>query len=502
MMKNGTLEHSDVVFMYAESDPNVYQAYGGTVQGWGGARSLAKVRELEALGIHPTGAMWCLTAGAKALHEDTDLCEATARDIEGNPLGVPWQRDLTYEGTPTLFGCTNHPTFRAHVRKEVCRAMAGGAKGLHIDDHMGVARAVMLPDVGGGFCDHCMSAFRRYLVEHNSPELLAEAGVTTFEGFDYRDLVRQYATTRERYLEVQDQIPLYQTFLDCQLQLAAENVRQLHHLAQEIVGHSVTLSANTFLTHIEDTVVTPYLCYLICENEHHAEAGIGKLLGAVRRYRVAEAVRRPMAATSGGSDWAYVKERKAETLVRIWIALGYACGQRFMAPSSHQWCHTHEKGTHWYNAPLEAYAPLYRFVRQNRALFDDLHTVGPLAVPAGVPETFETHAKRQSLDAVLNVGDPQPLAAGDRIWVFPREGRQGSAVAHLVNLDYNAANDQVMPAHNVVVRLPAHIYRDRYGQATLYAYDNDPLALELTVTSDGASVRIPELRQWAVIKLG
>jgi hypothetical protein len=41
-----------------------------------------------------------------------------------------------------------------------------------------------------------------------------------------------------------------------------------------------------------------------------------------------------------------------------------------MAPHR-QWCYTEEKGTHWYEGPRGAYAPLYRFVRENRALLDD-----------------------------------------------------------------------------------------------------------------------------------
>jgi hypothetical protein len=40
-----------------------------------------------------------------------------------------------------------------------------------------------------------------------------------------------------------------------------------------------------------------------------------------------------------------------------------------MAPHR-QWCHTEEKGTHWYEGPREAYAPLYRFARQHTALLD------------------------------------------------------------------------------------------------------------------------------------
>ena len=63
--------------------------------------------------------------------------------------------------------------------------------------------------------------------------------------------------------------------------------------------------------------------------------------------------------------------------MRGWIALAYASGQLFMAPQR-QWCHTDFLGTHWYDGPREAYAPLYRFIRANAALFDDYQNA-PLA---------------------------------------------------------------------------------------------------------------------------
>ena len=498
-MVKDTLEHSDVVFMYSESDLSVYTAYGATVLGWGAANTLEKVRDLKRMGIHPTGSMWCLTAGAEALHKDADLREATARDIEGNPVAVPWLWDHVYEGTSTLFGCTNHPTFRAHVRKKVCEAMAGGAMGLQVDDHRGTASALIVG--GGGFCDYCMAAFRRYLQEKSSPELLAEAGVKTFEGFDYRDLVRKYASTREEFMQVAKRIPLYWEFVDCQLQLAAENTRGLKQLAEDIVGHPVTLSANACFGRSENAVVRPYLTYLVCEVSQGAVEGVNELLSTVRSYRMGEAVRRPMAATAGGGDWAYAKEHEAESLVRIWIALAYACGQRFMAPSTHQWCFTKEKGTHWYKAPTEAYAPLYRFVREHRELFDDLETVGPLVVPPDVPSSFETYAKRQALDAALDRGDPRPLTAGDTVWVFPREGKKGIAVAHLVNANYEFASDVVTPCRDLVVTLPKATYERDYTRAELYSYDGEAVGLTITESSSEICLTVPELRQWAIIEL-
>jgi len=91
------LSHSEVVFMYA-ADADAYRAYGATFVGWGGAHTAERVKMHHDLGIRCTGSMWCLTAGAKVLHEDPVLRSAVALDIEGDPVGVPWLFDHTCEG--------------------------------------------------------------------------------------------------------------------------------------------------------------------------------------------------------------------------------------------------------------------------------------------------------------------------------------------------------------------------------------------------------------------
>ena len=112
------LRHSDVVFMYA-ADDDAYKAYNATFVAWGGADTAEQVARHHRLGIRCTGSMWCLTAGAKNVHEDQKLRNACAVDIESKPVLVPWLFDHTHEGTKTYFGCTNHPDFRALCEKRV-----------------------------------------------------------------------------------------------------------------------------------------------------------------------------------------------------------------------------------------------------------------------------------------------------------------------------------------------------------------------------------------------
>ena len=501
-----TLELDDVVFMYATSDPEVYTRYGATAVAWGGAHTREVVQKMSDMGIHATGTLWCLTATAKVLHEDADLREATARDIEGNPIIVPWQRDKVHEGTPTWWGCTNHPTFRAHVRKKVCEAMAGGAKGLHVDDHLGVAHPTLYN--GGCFCDFCMTAFRNYLVKHDSNELRKMAGVPGFADFDYRAYVQRYATTRETYLEVREDIPLHQLFVDCQLQRAAEHTRQLGELAAQIVERPVTLSANTGLPSLSHTVVARNLTYLVGEVNHRANEGTDELSSVVKAYRMAETLGRPIAATAAGTDWAHVKATQCSGLVCVWIALSYACGQRLMVPHR-MWCHTPELGTHWYDGPIDVYSPLYRFVRNNARLLSDCRTVGPLLPPENVPPFLDTHAQRMALQAALEDGNSEPITVGKKIWLFPRKRSDGALILHLVNLDYDSTKDAIRTHRDITVTFSYAELDSRNGspfsKATMYAYDADPSGSDLTssmeTSGDICTIRVPEQRLWSVIEL-
>jgi len=202
--KQPVLKHSEIVFMYA-ADDEAYKAYGTTFVGWGGAHTKEEVQRHHGLGIRCTGSMWCLTAGPELLHKNPELQKGVALDIESKPIMVPWLFDQVYEGMRALWGCTNNPIFRELCRRRVREAMAGGADGLHVDDHAGSAAAAMH---GGGFCDYCMAGFREYLKDNASAADLRAAGVKDLDTFDYRTLVRKYAKTRQEYMKVQNRIPL------------------------------------------------------------------------------------------------------------------------------------------------------------------------------------------------------------------------------------------------------------------------------------------------------
>lgn len=484
---------TDVVFMYGAA-PEFYDAYGATWVAWGGGVG-------KRPGIHYTGSFWCLTAGAEALHKDPVLRDAVAKDIEGYPIWVPWLMDHVYEGTPTWFGCTNAPVYRELLRKRCLEAVADKPGGIHIDDPAGVYAPVSWG--GGCFCDHCMKGFREYLAAHDSPELRKEAGVGGWDGFDYRALVRTRAKTKDEYLKVQNDLPLRRVYLEFQERRMVENIRSLGELARSKLGPGMTMSVNLYYGGPggDNLVLVPLITHMVAEVEHDAGEGTAKLLKPVMAYRQAETVGLPLASTASGGDYAWVKAHNAVNLVKVWIALGYACGQRLMVPHPKmQWCQTPEKGTHWYAAPVAEFAPLYRFVRANPALFEGYRTVGPLAPPPDAPREYDTPAKRSALRAALERDDPKPITAGKAVWVLPRAKPTGELVAHLLNLDYLADSDTIIPAKNLSIRLPAGLTNRRFARAVLHAWDAKPVTLEVKQDAGGLAVAVPEFRLWGIIE--
>jgi len=467
------LRHSEIVFMYASDEP-AYKAYGATFVAWGGADTAEKVARHHALGIRCTGSMWCLTAGARLIHDDPKMRAACAVDIEGRPVEVPWLFDHVYKDTKTYFGCTNNPDYVELLRQRVRDEMKGGADGLHIDDHLGTAGAFMQ---GGGFCDHCMAAFREYLKARATPEQLQAAGIGSADlaAFDYRDLVRKHARTREecRNWKVQKQIPLWDLFRQFQIEAAAENVRRLGKLAEEVAGHPVLLSANAGLASEPHRYVVKYLTHVICEVSQEASAGTGKPESALAAYAFASQSGKPLAATASGQDWAFVKANACEDLVRSWIALACAHGQRFMVPHpKKQWCFSRELGTQWYEAPIEAYAPVYRFISRHADCFD-------------------------GLDAV-EVKGLQPPA--NVLLAVRRRSPAGRVVVHVLNRDYDAAAKTFRPRPNLTIRLPASL-AGKAVSARLLAYDAEPQQAPVKVEGETATLILPSLRLWTLVVL-
>ena len=111
---------------------------------------------------------------------------------------------------------------------------------------------------------------------------------------------------------------------------AAAFMRELRELVAATAGRPLPIGANAGLLwprHLGDYQA---LDLFSAETDHHA---VGRRFTdqPLVAYRLADAVRRPYAATASGGDWAFIQEHQTPGLVRGWVALAYAAGHAFMA---------------------------------------------------------------------------------------------------------------------------------------------------------------------------
>ncbi len=401
-----------------------------------------------------------------------------------------------------------------------------------------------------------MSEFREYLgsLPKDSVRVASDAPAT----FDFRQALRKWLA--EKPGRKFSDHPLWPEYRIFQLRGAADFMAELRQLAATTAGHPVPMSANAGLTwgpHLNDYLS---LDFFSAEIEHHAK--VGRMSDdPVVAYRMADAVGRPLAATASGGDWAFIKEKNLSGLVQGWIALGYAAGNSLMAPNR-QWCHTPEKGTHWYEGPKAQFAPLYRFVRDNRSLFDDYENL-PAIIVAYAQTTYDNqpdvlmNACRKLSQANLpfrlalggNRAVPRALAASDLRGSAPvlvlrapdfadadREllaridagrriesvaaaiaklkpvvrvkgsqqvrlfprAKRGSVVVHIVNWNYDAAIDRFEPVKDLKLVIDGA----GLGLPELTsAKIYQPGQPEQIIRIENETVTLPEVPLWAILKL-
>lgn len=546
------LKRSDVVFMY-QASRQMYEDYRATFVAWGGEPTPASLA--EARGLHFFGSVGMVTEFARYYERfPQTYAQGLCRDIEGKPYKVPWLVDHQHKGIPFWWCCTRQPLFRQYLSERVVATVKAGADGVHIDDHLGTAGGLWQ---GGCFCDRCVEEFPDYLKSVPSGEL-ARLGVKDAGGFDCRDMIRTWIA--EKAGRTVQQHPLWSHLCIYQLRGAASFMAELRALAAATAGRPVPMGANAGLLwprHLSDY---QSLDLFSAEILHHA-ASRRLSDDPLVAYRLADAVGRPLAATASGEDWAFIKERNLPGLVQVWIALSYAAGHCLMAPHR-QWCHTAEKGTHWYEGPKEQFAPLYRFVRQNAFLFDEFQNRADLTVALS-HRTFdrdshkltslcqrlsEAHLSYQlalggdevvdhPLPAaelasaahllVLEPGDYSPadqktLAAVDPSRKLPNPDvaiakvvpavrcesrgllrilprvKPGAAVVHLVNGDYDPGSDGVRPLKNVRLRVNLAALGVA-GAAEARWFAPDAQPRTLPITQD--TLVIPEMSLWSVLEI-
>jgi hypothetical protein len=545
------VKHSDVVFMY-QADRQTYEEYGATVLAWGGKPTPQSL--LEARGIKFFGSVGMVTEFSRYYERFPETYEeGLCRDVRGNPVKVPWLTDHQHKGVPFWWCCTQQPNFREYIKERVMETVKAGAYGVHIDDHLGTSGGLWL---GICFCDRCVAGFQPFLQSLPAEEREAW-GAGNPGNFDYRAVMRAWLDAKGG--RVADH-PLWTLWSLYQCRAAAEFMEELRALASETAGRPVPLAANAGLLwprHLADYLS---LSLFSAEIDHEAEKRRFSDLPLVA-YRLADAVERPLASTASGQDWAFIKEHDLPGLVRGWIALSYAAGHGLMAPhrqwcyTSEKGTHWYD-GPAGKFAPLyrfiranaslfdgyEAHAdlavvvPHRSYVRDPERWFnigrrlaagnisyrlllagdelvarsltaDELQASPVLLVPEGeeflppdrqLIDDFASHrpVHRGVDEAVQAVKPAVRIQTSGHLRVLPRV-KTGSAVVHLLNHDYQAAEDKVRQQTGVKLKVDLETLGVPLAETCrLFTPGASPVILRI---KDGV-IEVPELDLWAILQ--
>lgn len=395
------VRRSDVAFMY--DVPEQYAAYGCTVLGWAGGGEPAHVKSAYEKGVRLFAySVGFLTEGAGVIDfGGTNVLDMACRNFAGEPYVVPWLWDHKHKDTPYYWWCTKSPRYRSYLENRLNAHAQSGANGLHIDDYRGTSGSVTW--LSGGFCAHCLAAFREDLKARRAvdPALAAELerhGLRDLDGFDYRAFLVAKGVTPELWKNKRWEQPLSEAFLDFHVRADTAYVASYYQRAKALTGNpALTLAVNSEVANPQAMAIAKTLSYFCCEIGHEAEK-LEPATQPVVAYKLADALGRAVTSTASGQDWAFIKEQQKHALVRSWAALSYSLGHNFMAPAK-QWCYTQEKGTHWYSAPEGAYDGLYRFVRANAVRLDGYDAAAQVAV------IYDNAARR------ANRADIEPICA-------------------------------------------------------------------------------------------
>lgn len=381
------LNASDVVFMYVPRSETLYDAYSGTVVGWAGrARSKnqqdvqwfrQRVEEAQKRKLRYCGSVDFVVDFAGFIDfRPENFAEAICRDLNGNPITVPWLWDHKHKGHPAYWFCTNNPDYRAYLRDQVERACVAPIDGLHIDDWRGTSACSAWN--GGCFCRYCMDSFRNWLKRNFSHEQLHAMGIDNVDEFDLRSFLKAKGVAADGWRRRRHQSPFGELFQRFQTEQALSVIREVFEYAEKLCGKPLLRSVNSSAASPEALVVAPLIDFFCGEMEHHASTAQVPIEPAFV-FRLVEGLGRRQAATASGYDWAWIAANEKPGLVRCWIAQAYAFGSTFMVPHR-QWCYTKEKGTHWWRGKPEDFAFVYRFVREKANLLDGYRSLANLVL--------------------------------------------------------------------------------------------------------------------------
>lgn len=350
--------------------PDLYAAAEVDFVAWAGhptppgesvAAFRAKVTSARAMGTQVGGAIGTRTAWSAftkfASPEDREA--AICRTCDGTPVLVPGLEKVRSNGFPAYWFSVTSPTFRAFEKHYVNMVLDTGTQSLLVDDPMGGLPAQN--GFGGCYSAVDVAALKRLYAER-----VPGASTTSF------DLCRFHARA------ILPDTPEHRLAMDHFVGSAADNVREIKAAIAER-GLDIPITGNVG---IESAYAGP----LLSEFDFFTfETGYGKApqkldaFASIYVLKMGEQLGKPTILMGHGVNHRYIAENKAMTLLRAWIARSYAFGGYFVVPEG-VWLDQPVNGSDRLSLDRGEYLPLYRFIKDHKALFDGHDEVAKVAI--------------------------------------------------------------------------------------------------------------------------
>lgn len=471
------LGHTNDIMTWARYRPDI-MAWGHDMAypwGEGEERVKAEIELAREIGMSiVTTNVDIVTATAPVMYYIPELQETAVRDVANKPVLVYWFAHKFYEGVPTYWNCTNHPEYRKYIIGKVARGIEFGANTLHLDD----PRGSNWLELGGCFCDHCMEGFRKYLKKHYTREELYGMGIANLESYNYREEINRLCRNKEDFIETyrdqRDLLPLIGEYACFHHEAVSEFIAELDSLAEVISGMPVYLSINAYGLFPEYMVAMDHVDFFSTEISFRNWNG-GQ---AACAFRVADALNMSLALTANTQDWNYIRSYDASTLVKVWIAMGYASGHHFMAPFR-QWVFIDGIQSANYTGPTEQFSTVYDFVRKNARFFDGYEA----AIQYGILSSQKSF--RNGDETVFEISE----------YFLDNNYPFGVLIAGDKLLDHPFTTEKLVPYEKIIVPRDALFTEEQkellktFDSKERVVYYNDPSSLE-------------ELKSWLQVENG
>ncbi|MFW6169520.1 MAG: chitobiase/beta-hexosaminidase C-terminal domain-containing protein, partial [Planctomycetota bacterium] len=291
---------------------------------------------------------------------DSDYSALACVNLHGEPVVPTWKR--AWQPPGNWWMCVNNPTLEKRYTEYLNAYLDAGAQVMQRDEPWGNYRAVHW---GGCFCDHCMTAFRKFLTETTTDEERSSMGIEDSEQFNYREhLVGQGAPVGDAFKRF-DGGRLKQRFEDFQRRSTIAFHQRTWAAVNEHAGRRVAFSCNNGCRRWTPIEMLFDWCFGELSFTHASPEFIhDAMLEATARDR-RQVITMPKKSNRDDlQGW--------RRLTRRTIAMAYACGGHCMVPWD---VYMPGDAPRYFGAP-EQYADLFGFIRATSDYLDQYEYAG------------------------------------------------------------------------------------------------------------------------------